>query len=147
MGMLTMFFAAPVAEVPSRNLNEGVPATYPSQESRFIDEMKVAFLESILTGRDSSDCMKSLINRCVYTHDESGISVVQLTDELAKALAALTPENAMDSATKWMASGQWKGFGRRMEDLRSLADLLAIIGKLARTSQAPGYGLFFWVCP
>jgi hypothetical protein len=147
MGMLTMFFAAPAAEVPSHNLSEGVPAAYPCQESRFIDEMKVAFLENVLTGRDSSDCMKSLMNRCVYTDDGSGISVVQLTDELAKALAAVTPENARDTATKWMANGQWKGFGRRTDDLRSLADLLELISNLARKSQTPGYGLFFWACP
>jgi hypothetical protein len=147
MGMLTMFFAAPAAEVPSRNLSEGVPAEYPSQESRFIDEMKVAFLENVLTGRDSSDCMKSLMSRCVYTDDGSGISVLQLTDELAKALAAVSPENSRDMAGKWMANGQWKGFGRRTEDLRSLADLLELISYLARKSQTPGYGLFFWACP
>jgi hypothetical protein len=147
MSMLTMFFAAPAAELQSQDLSKGVPAAFPSEQSNVIDEMKVAGLENILTGRDPSEAMRALMNHCVYSHDESGITVLQMSDELVKALASLTPETATDPAKRWLLSDPWHGFGQREEDLLDMAELLASIGKLATAALVPGHGLYFWVCP
>lgn len=145
--MLTSFFVAPTADLQAHKLNEGVPADFPSVLCNYMDEMKVASLENILTGRDASDAMKALANQVVYTHGESGIMVFRLDDGLVKSLASLTPESALEPAKRWLAIGDWGRFGRRAGDLGNLVETMAVIAKLASAVQAPTHGLFFWVCP
>jgi hypothetical protein len=147
MAMLSVFFVAPAGGVPAEKLNEGVPSTFPSVQCNIIDDLKVASLETILTGRDTTESIKALMNRCVYSHDGSGISVLQLGDGLVQALAAETPERALTSAKSWLAGSPWGRFGRRSGDLQDLADMISKLGKLASTALAPGHGLYLWICP
>jgi hypothetical protein len=146
MGMMTSFFVAPTADLPSQQLSEGVPAAFPSVLCNYLDEMKVASLDSLLTGKDPKEAMKALAAP-VYSHAESGITVLRLDDALVKALASLTPQNALPTAQKWMAMGEWGRFGRRAGDFADLAEMINLIAKLATGAQAPGHGLFFWLCP
>src|SRR2546430_17358454 len=111
MGMLTMFFVAPPAELPLRKWSDGVPAAFPSLECNFVDEWKVAMLDNILTGRNPAEALRALTNQCVYIHDESGISVLQLGADLVKALATQTVAAAQEPAKKWLTTAPWGGFG------------------------------------
>lgn len=147
MSMLTMFFVAPPKEVGNYKLSEGVPGVFPSVQCNYIDELKVASLEHILTGRDASDSLRNLSGRCVYSDADSGISVVQLGDELVKALAHQTSQSALEPAKRWLNDKQWGRFGRRSGDLQELAEMIATIGKLASAATTSNHGLFFWVCP
>src|SRR5689334_7499359 len=52
MSMMTSFFVAPAAELPTSKLNEGVPAAFPSVLCDFLDDVKVAILEHLLTAKD-----------------------------------------------------------------------------------------------
>jgi len=146
MGMMTSFFVAPAADLASQQLSEGVPAAFPSVLCNYLDEMKVAMLDNLLTGKDPKEAMNALTTP-VYTHGESGISVLRLDDALVKALASLTPQSALETAQKWLATGEWGRFGRRAGDFADLAEMINLIAKLATTAQAPGHGLFFWLCP
>src|SRR5262245_25092106 len=148
MSTLTSFFVAPTAELSSHKLNDGVPAAFPSVLCDYLDELKVALLENILTGKEPAECMKALTSQPVYKHDESGIEVFRVGEDLVKALASLTAGSPVEQCKKWLASTQWGRFGRRAGDLRDLVDALAAIAKLASTAAAtPTHGLFFWVCP
>jgi len=147
MAMLSVFFVAPAGGLPSEPLSEGVPKSFPSLQCTIIDDLKVASLETVLTGRDTTESIKTLMSRCVYSHDESGIAVLQLGDGLVQALAAQTPESALTSAKSWLAGCRWGQFGRRSGDLQELAEMLARMGKLAATALAPGQGLYLWICP
>lgn len=146
MGMMTSFFVAPTADLPSQQLSEGVPAPFPSVLCNYLDEMKVAGLDTLLTGKEPREAMKAL-STPVYTHPESGITVLRLDDTLVKALAALSPQSAPETAQKWLATGEWGRFGRRAGDFADLAEMINLIAKLATAAQAPGHGLYFWLCP
>lgn len=148
MSMMTSFFVAPVAEIQTSKLNEGVPAAFPSVLCAYLDDVKVAILEHVLTAKDPKECLKAVTAQPVYTHDESGIEVYRIGDDLVKALAALYPQSPLEQAQKWMSTGDWGRFGRRTGDLRDLVDTLASICKLASTAATtPAQGLFLWVCP
>lgn len=148
MSMMTSFFVAPAADIAAAKLNEGVPAAFPSVLCGFLDEVKLALLENLLTQKDPKECLKALMSQTVYTNDESGIEVLRLGDDLVKALAGLSPQSPVEQAKKWMATGDWGRFGRRAGDLRDLVDTLTAICKLASTAATtPSHGLFFWVCP
>jgi hypothetical protein len=147
MSMLTMFFMAPPGELRNHKLSEGVPGAFPSVQCNYVDELKVASLENILTGRDLSESMNALTSQCVYSDGESGISVLQLGDGLVKALSLQTAQNALEPAKRWLNNNQWGRFGRRAGDLQELAEMIATIGKLAAAATASTQNLFFWVCP
>jgi hypothetical protein len=145
---MTSFFVAPAADLQSYKLNEGVPAALASVLCNFLDEMKVAILENLLTGKELGECLKALTSEPVYTHSESGIEVFRLGDDLVRALSALSSQSAVEPAKRWMSTGTWGRFGRRAGDLRDLVDTLAAICKLASTAaSSPSHGLFLWVCP
>ena len=146
MGTMTSFFVAPVADLQSQQLSEGVPASFPSVLCNYLDEVKIAILDHVLTGKDAREAMNAA-STPVYTHRESGISVLRLDDALVKALASLTQENALPTAQKWLGTGDWGRFGRRAGDFADLAEMVSLISKLAASAQAPGHGLFFWLCP
>ncbi len=146
MGTMTSFFVAPTADLPTQQLSEGVPAAFPSVLCNYLDEMKIASLNSLLTGKDAKEAMKAVANP-VYSHGESGITVLRLDDGLVKALASMSPQSALDTAQKWLAAGGWGRFGRREGDFADLAEMISMIAKLATSAQAPGHGLFFWLCP
>jgi len=144
---MTSFFVAPAAELPNNKLNEGVPAAFPSVLCGYLDEVKVAILDHVLTAKDPKECMKAVASP-VYTHDVSGIEVFRLGDDLVKALAALAGTSPVEQGKKWLETGEWGRFGRRAGDQRELVDMLAAITKLASTALAtPTHGLFLWVCP
>lgn len=148
MGTMTSFFLAPAAELSSHKLSEGVPATYPSLLCDYLDEVKVAILDHLLTGKEPAACLKDLTSEPVYTHAESGIEVYRLGDRLVRALAALTEGSPVAPAKKWLATGEWGRFGRRAGDLRDLVDMLASVATLASKSvETPALGMFVWVCP
>jgi hypothetical protein len=147
MSTMSMFFVAPPADVPSQQLHEGVPAVFPSVRCGYIDELKVASLEGLLTGKDPSEAAKSLANQVVFSHAESGITALRLGDELTKALASQSSESALEPAKKWLATNQWGRFGRREGDLGELAAMIVAIGKLASVAVSESRGLFLWVCP
>ena len=145
---MTSFFVAPAAEIQTSKLNEGVPAAFPSVLCAFLDDIKVAILDHLLTGKQPSECLKALTDQPVFAHSDSGIEVYRLGDDLVKALAALYPQSPIEQAKKWMSTGDWGRFGRRAGDLRDLVDSLTSICKLASTAATtPGQGLFLWVCP
>jgi hypothetical protein len=146
MGTMTSFFVAPTADLPAQDLTEGVPAAFPSVLCNYLDEMKVAGLDTLLTGKDLKEAMKTLANP-VYSHAESGITVLRIDDALVKALAGMTPQSSLETAQKWLAAGEWGRFGRRAGDFADLAEMITLISKLATSAQAPGHGLFFWLCP
>ena len=147
MSTMTSFFVAPAAELQSYKLSDGVPAPLASVLCGFLDEVKVAILENTLTGKEPAECMKALAQP-VYTHNESGIEVFRISDDMVKALAALYPQSPVEQAKKWMATGDWGRFGRRASDLRDLVDTLTSICKLASTAAStPTHGMFLWVCP
>ena len=146
MGMMTSFFVAPTADLPTEQLTEGVPAAFPSVLCNYLDEVKVASLDALLTGKDPKESMKALASP-VYSHAESGITVLRLDDGLVRALAAHAPQNALDTAQKWLTLGEWGRFGRRAGDLADLAEMIKLIAQLATQAQTPGHGLFFWLCP
>jgi len=148
MSMMTSFFVAPAAELPTGKLQEGVPAALPSVLCDYLDEVKIALLEHQLTGKDPKECLKALTEGPVFTHADSGIEVYRLGDDLDKALAALAASSPVEQGKKWLASGDWGRFGRRAGDLRDLVDMLASIGKLASTAAStPGQAMFIWACP
>jgi hypothetical protein len=148
MSMMTSFFVAPLANVQTSKLNEGVPAAFPSVLCDYLDEIKLALLENQLTQRDPKECLKELTSQVVYTHDDSGIEVYRLGEHLVKALASLYPQSPVEQAKTWMSTGDWGRFGRRAGDLRDLVDTLTSICKLASTAATtPTHGLFLWVCP
>lgn len=146
MGMMTSFFVAPSADLPAQQLSEGVPAAFPSVLCNYLDEMKVAGLDALLTGKDPKEALKALATP-VYTHAESGITVLRIDDALVRALASMTPQSSLETAQKWLTSGDWGRFGRRAGDFADLAEMITLISKLATSAQAPGHGLFFWLCP
>ena len=148
MSTMTSFFVAPAAELQTYKLSEGVPAALPSVLCDYLDELKVASLENLLTGKELAECMKGLTGQPVYTHGESGIEVFRIGDNLLNALSAMSAESPVEPAKKWMGTGAWGRFGRRAGDLRDLVDSLASICKLASTATStPNHGLFLWVCP
>ena len=147
MGTISMFVAAPAAELLSKKLSDGIPAGYATVQCNHVDELKLANLEHILTGRDPKESLKGLMEQCVFSHDESGITMLRLGDGLVKSLAALTPTSAVEPSKRWLAESSWGGFGRRGGDLRELVDVVVAISRLAAAAQAPDYGLFFWDCP
>jgi hypothetical protein len=147
MGTMTSFFVAPTAELQSYKLSEGVPSTLPSVLCAYLDDIKVAILDNVLTGRDPGECLKALQNP-VFTHSDSGIEVFRIGDDLLKALAALYPQGPVEQAKKWISTGDWGRFGRRAGDLNELVQTLGSICKLASTAATtPTHGLFVWVCP
>jgi len=146
MGMMTSFFVAPSADLSAQQLSEGVPAAFPSVLCNYLDEMKVAGLDALLTGKDAKEAMKA-VSAPVYTHPESGITVLRIDDALVKVLAGMTPQTSLETAQKWLAAGEWGRFGRRAGDFADLAEMVTLISKLAVSAQAPGHGLFFWLCP
>ena len=148
MSMMTSFFVAPAAELPTGRLQEGVPAALPSVLCDYLDEVKIALLEHQLTQKDPKECLKAMTDAPVFAHPESGIEVFRLGDDLVKALAALYPQSPVEQAKKWMSTGDWGRFGRRAGDLRDLVDTLTSICKLASTAATtPAQALFLWVCP
>ena len=146
MGSMTSFFVAPTADLPAEQLNEGVPASFPSVLCNFLDEVKIAILDHVLTGKDAKEAMKA-VSSPVYSHPESGITVLRIDDGLVKALAGMTPQSSLETAQKWLAAGEWGRFGRRAGDFSDLSEMLTLISKLAVSAQAPGHGLYFWLCP
>ena len=148
MSTITSFFVAPSADVSTYRLSQGVPAACPSVLCDYLDELKVALLENLLTGREPAECMKALTAEPVYRHDESGIEVFPLGDNLVQGLAKLSGASPVEQAKKWMAMGHWGRFGRRAGDLRDLVDMLASIEKLATVAASSHtHRMFLWVCP
>jgi len=144
---MTSFFVAPAAELQTSKLNEGVPAAFPSVLCAFLDEVKVAILDHLLTGKTPAECMKAVTDQPTYVHEGSGIEVYKIGDDLVKALAALAATSPVEQGKKWLETGEWGRFGRRAGDLRELVDLLASLARLASSVTPPTHGLFLWVCP
>jgi hypothetical protein len=147
MGTMTSFFVAPAEELQSFKLSDGVPSSLPSVLCAYLDDIKVAILDNVLTGKEPGECLKAL-HVPVYTHPDSGIEVFRIGDDLVKALAGLSGQNPVEQTKKWIATGDWGRFGRRAGDVRELVETLGSICKLASTAAStPTHGLFLWVCP
>jgi hypothetical protein len=144
MSILTDFFVAEEAEIAS--IVSGGPADQmPTVQESGVDDVKLATLNGIATGRDYStdggfDHLLEEVEE-VTSKGNDGPWVFAVPAALVAALRSASAERLVTIADEWAATEEWMADGVPADDLRPLLHDLA---SLARSVEPPKR-LYVWI--
>ncbi len=147
MGLLSDFFVADVSEVGG--VAARAPAgRFPTVESKSVDDVMLATLTGIATGRDFkpeeafAQLLEEVGDPVDEASEEEGPWVWRVPDALLTTLASASGSELGQIAREWAATEEWSAHNAEADDLR---ELLAEVAELARHAQRADKSVFLWL--
>ncbi len=146
IGIINGFLLATAAEARAMAFEEiPLPADVPSVEWKNMDPVKLATLESILTGVPYDEVMDQGGMDAIYVGGQDGPFAFGVRTDLRDALAATPSDKLHDVSAAWLQTEEWQmqyGGKVRESDIAEVASLLGEVVTLAARARDTGANLY-----